>query len=358
MRLLRQAVFEERVEKLAEKLRASSVDAVLLCSPANVYYFTGYRGGSLYVLSDGTVILFSTLPVSTPIAERIEIIEKLGRRDPVIMALEYIGDRRMSLGYDSMSVEAYQAIIKSAPSISMVGFKDTVYELRQVKSEYELNLLRKAGEYVSATMEVVRQVISYGTTVADIRRAVADNVYRSGAELAYNPRISFGDDTFLNLDSPADREIKHGELIKIQIGVVYQSYVAALSRTYFYGDKPPERLLKFYNSLLKLKEEVRSSIAPWSSAISVYDKCRSHALTLGLDPSTLTYFGRGVGLEESEPPYIHAGSADIIRDGAVVSIGPDLLVPGRFGLSASDIYHVSADGLKPLTDARLELELG
>ncbi|MDW7978812.1 MAG: M24 family metallopeptidase [Candidatus Caldarchaeum sp.] len=358
MNPLRAEVFEQRVEKVAERLRSSSVEAVILCSPANVYYFTGYRGGVLYASADGTLILFSSLPVSTPLADRVEIVEKLGRRDPVMMALEYLGDRRMSLGYDTMTVEAYQAVIRSAPSVSMVSVKDLMYELRQVKSEEEVSLLRKACETVSTTMEVVRQVISYGTTVADIRRAVADSVYRAGAELAYNPRVSFGDDTFLNSDSPAEREVRRDELIKLQIGVVVEHYVAGLSRTYFYGEKPPEKLVKFYSSLLKLKDEVKSNLAPWSSAISIYDKCRSFALTLGFEPSTLTYFGKGVGLEEAEPPFIHAGSADIVREGAVVNVGPDLLIPGRFGLSVSDVYHVSAAGPQPLTEASLELALG
>ncbi len=355
--MLRQAVFEERIERLAERLRSSSTDAVLLCSPANIYYFTGYRGGVMFASADGAVNLFSTLPVSTPIAGRVEVVERLGRRDAVVMALEYIGNRRMALGYDTITVETHQAIIKAAPSISLVPFKDIIYELRQIKSQDELVFLRKACNSASTAVDVIREVISSGITVADIRRAVADNVYRSGAELAYNPRISFGDDTFLNINSHAERSLRNGELVKIGLGVVVEGYVAPISRTYFYGGKPSEKLVKAYSLLLKLKEMVRESVAPWSSAVSIYDRCRAFALESGLDPSTLTHFGKGVGLEDEEPPLIHAGSADIIRENTVMSIGPDLLLPGRYGLSVSDVYHISSTGAELLTDASLELEL-
>ncbi|MEM2237792.1 MAG: Xaa-Pro peptidase family protein [Candidatus Caldarchaeum sp.] len=355
---MRQAAFEERIDKLAERLRSSSVDAMMLCSPSNVYYFTGYRGGVMVASADGSVILFSTLPVSTSLAGRIEVVERLGRRDAVIMALEYVGNRRISLGYDTLSVETYQTIVKTTPSISLTPLKDLVYELRQVKSPEELEVLRKASLYASSAVEVAREIISYGTTVADIRRAIADNVYRQGAELAFNPRISFGEDTFLNKDSPSDRSVKQGELVKISVGVVVDGYVAPLSRTYFYGGKPSEKLAKSYMSLLRLKEMVKTSASPWTSAVSIYDRCRAFAIESGLDPATLTSFGRGVGLEDEEPPLINANSADIIREGTVMSIGPDLLLPGRYGISVTDIYRVSADGVEPLTDASIELEIG
>ncbi|MEM4189208.1 MAG: Xaa-Pro peptidase family protein [Candidatus Caldarchaeum sp.] len=354
---MRQAVFDERIDRLAERLRASSVDATLLCSPSNVFYFTGYRGGVMVASADGSVSLFSTMPVSTPVAGRIEVVEKLGRRDAVTMALEYLGNRRISLGYDTLSVETYLNIVKTAPLTSLTPVKDMVYELRQVKSQDELEVLRKACFYASTAVEVAREIISYGTTVADIRRAIADNVYRLGAELAFNPRVSFGEDTFLNMDSPSERSVKQGELVKMAVGVVVEGYVATLSRTYFYGGKPSEKLVKSYTSLLRLKEMVMTLASPWTSAVSIYDKCRAFAIESGLDPATLTSFGRGIGLEDEEPPLINANSADIIREGTVVSIGPDLLLPGRYGISVTDVYRVSADGVELLTDASLELEL-
>ncbi len=353
-----QAAFEDRIERLIERLRSLSTDAVLLCSPANVYYFTGYRGGIMFASADGTVNLFSTMPVSTPVAGRVGVVEKLGRREAITMALEYIGNRRMAIGYDTMTVETYQAIIKTAPSISLVPLKDTIYELRQIKSQDELAFLRRACRSASTAIDVVREVISSGTTVADIRRAIADNIYRSGAELAYNPRISFGDDTSLNINSRAERSLRNGELVKITLAAVVEGYVAPISRTYFYGGKPPEKLVKAYSLLLRLKEIVRESVAPWSSATLIYDRCRAFAIESGLEPSALTYLGKGIGLEDEEPPLIHAGSSDIIRENTVMSIGPDILLPGLYGLSASDVYHISSEGVELLTDASLELELG
>jgi Xaa-Pro aminopeptidase len=111
---------------------------------------------------------------------RLEVVEKLGRRDAFALALDYLGNRRMTLGYDTLSFENYQQLIKTAPSTSLVSAKELLYELRQVKSPEELELLRKGAEIASTALDVAREVITLGTTSSDIRRAIADNVYRSG----------------------------------------------------------------------------------------------------------------------------------------------------------------------------------
>ncbi|MCS6785035.1 MAG: M24 family metallopeptidase [Candidatus Caldarchaeum sp.] len=349
--------FEERLEKLVSRLRASSIEAVVLSSPANVYYFTGVRHGVLTVSGDGVASIFSNAPVNTPLAGRISIVEKLGRRDLFSTALEYIGDRRMTIGYDIMTVDAYQSIIKSYPSFSLTSVKDIVYEQRQTKTPREVELLKKASSIVCTAVDIVREMITDGTTPSDIRRAIADTVYRSGADLAFNPRVSIGDDTFLQSDSPPNHGIRRNQLIRITASAAVEGYVAYVSRTFYYGEKAPDKLVKNYQQLLKLKEYIKSLLGVWSSAVSIYDRGRAYALEIGLEPATLTTFGKGVGIEEEEPPFIQSGSPDLIREGTVLSIGPDLLLPGRYGLSFSDIYHVTAKNIQQLTDAKTDLEI-
>ncbi|MDW8084504.1 MAG: M24 family metallopeptidase [Candidatus Caldarchaeum sp.] len=355
---MNQQIYVDRIERLISRLRSSSVEAVLLSSPANLFYFTGFKHGVLVVSGDGVVSIFSNLPVNTPLAGRISIVEKLGRRDLISMALGYIGDRRMTVGYDHMTVDNYQSIIKSYPSLSLASVRDIIYEQRQSKTEKEVELMKKASSVVCTAVDVVREMITDGTTPSDIRRAIADTVYRSGADLSSNPHVSIGEDTFLRVDSPPNRGIRQNELINITASASVDGYVSSVSRTFFLGERIPEKISKNYQQLLKLKEYIKSLIGVWSSAVSIYDRCRAYALEIGLEPTTLTLFGKGVGIEEEEPPFIQPGSADIIRDGSVISVGPDLILPGRYGLSVSDIYHVTAQGVIQLTDAETDLEIG
>jgi Xaa-Pro aminopeptidase len=109
-------------------------------------------------------------------------------------------------------------------------------------------------------------VITLGTTSSDIRRAIADNVYRSGAELVSNPHIAIGEDTFLHPSSHPNRSIKKGDPVMIRVGVRVEGYTAVLSRTLHYGDNPPDKFVKDYNSLMQLKETIRTAVSPWSSA--------------------------------------------------------------------------------------------
>ncbi|MEM0440010.1 MAG: M24 family metallopeptidase [Candidatus Caldarchaeum sp.] len=351
-------IYEDRLEKLVTRLRSSSIEVVMLSSPANVFYYTGYSNGVLVVSGDGDVNIFSNVPVSTPLEGRISILEKFGRRDLIPIALEYIGDKRMTLGYDTMPVETYQSIIKTYPSLSLTSVKDIVYEQRQTKSELEIELLKKASSIACLALDISREILTDGTTPSDIRRAIADTVYRAGADLARSPQISFGDDTFLKANSMMTRGIRQKELVKITVYVSYEGYVSHVSRTFYFGGKAPEKIVKHHQQLLKLNEYIKSLLGVWSSAVSIYDRGRAYALEMGFEPSTLTLFGKGIGIEEEEPPFIQAGSADIIRESTVMSIGPELLLPGRYGLSVSDIYHVTSRQITQLTDSDSSLEIG
>jgi Xaa-Pro aminopeptidase len=354
---LSERLFEERLESFVSRLRSSPVESVILSKKSNVMYFTGSENGVLLITADGTVSVFSNTPVNTPLAGRVHIVEKLGRREIYPIVFEYIGDRRMTVGYDTMPAETYQSIIKNYPSLSLTCIKDIVYEQRQSKSDYEIMLIRKASSIVSFAMEIVREVIAGGTTASDIRRALADNIYRLEADLPYSPRISIGEETFLNIDSPPNRGIREGEIVKISFAASVEGYISHISRTYFYK-KSQEKILKTYQQLIRLKEYITSLLSVWSSAVSIYDRARAFAMEIGLDPTSLTLFGRGVGLEAEEHPFIDAASTDIIREGSVISIGPDLLLPGRYGLSVSDIYLVTSRGVEKLTDADVEMEVG
>ncbi|MEM0349571.1 MAG: M24 family metallopeptidase [Candidatus Caldarchaeum sp.] len=349
--------YEDRLERFLSRLRSSPVEAVILSKQSNVQYFTGSQNGMLLITVDGTVSIFSNTPVNTPLASRIHIVERLGRREIYPTVFEYIGDRRMAVGYDSMPAETYQSIIKNYPSLSLTCVKDLVYEQRQSKSEREIELIRKASSIASFAMDIVREVIAGGTTASDIRRALADNIYRLEADLPYSPHISIGEDTFLNIDSPANRGIREGELVKITLSASVEGYISQISRTYFYK-KSQEKIKKTYQQLIRLKEHISSLLSVWSSAVSIYDRARAFAMEIGLDPTSLTLFGRGVGLEAEEHPFIDSASTDIIREGAVVCVGPDLLLPGRYGLSVSDIYLVTSRGVEKLTDADTEMEVG
>jgi Xaa-Pro dipeptidase len=67
--------------------------------------------------------------------------------------------------------------------------------------------------------------------------------------------------------------------------------------------------------------------------------------------------GHGVGVAQSEAPWIVPYNDQVLEEGMVITIEPGIYPGGTGGVRIEDLFLVSSDGLEPLThhDKRLEL---
>jgi|GEM_PF-1353626 len=350
--------YEARLERLLGSIRDKSLSGVFLTSPANIYYFTGLRHpGLLFISAEGSATLYTRKSYGAMGSKTVQIVEmKHIRGDLTSSIFEELKDRRLAIGYDTFTADTYQRIVKNAPNILLSHFGESIWEIRQPKSSEEIGLISKAAEITATSIDTVREYISPGATVGDLKRFLAEEIFRSGAEgLAFNPSVIVGRDMMYSPDSPVDREFREGDTIFIKAGALVGGYHASIARTFYLGAEPPELLGKAYGVAHNLLEIFEKSQVSWSPTATLYEKIMAAARGLEVGGLDVEFFGHGLGLEERELPEISHSSADILRENSVVTVGVEVLKPGLTGFHISDMYVI--EGKYPRRLSKLTSEM-
>ena len=129
-----------------------------------------------------------------------------------------------------------------------------------------------------------------------------------------------------------------------------------MTRTICVGD-PGGRAREMVDAVLAAQRAGVRAVRPGVSGRDVDGASRATLEKAGLGAAFLHGTGHGVGLEIHEAPAIGPDSADILEEGAVVTVEPGVYVGGLGGVRIEDTVVVTADGARPLTKSTKDLTL-
>ncbi|NLY19148.1 MAG: type I methionyl aminopeptidase [Clostridiaceae bacterium] len=183
-----------------------------------------------------------------------------------------------------------------------------------VKSERELDLMRKAGHIVMLAHERIKEIIAPGVTTNDLNRVAEEVILKNGAVPSFKGvpcpygGIDFPASICASVNNevihgiPNNARLKDGDIVSIDIGAMFQGYHGDAARTYEVGKVSDEarRLIEvtresFYKGLEMVRENMR--IIDISRAIQKY--VEKHSFSVVRD-----FVGHGIGTEMHEEPQI------------------------------------------------------
>jgi methionyl aminopeptidase len=234
-----------------------------------------------------------------------------------------------------------------------------------LKSRREIAGLREAGRIVAETYEVLRPHVVPGTSTAELDRIAEDFIRRKGAKPMYkgygarpadNGRpatppfpatICVAINEVICHGIPSPRQVlQDGDIIGIDIGVLYQGWVGDACQTFAVGtiDKESQRLLDVTWRCLELGiEQARPNrrLGDIGAAIQSYAEAQGFSVVREL-------VGHGVGhnlWEEPQVPHFgRAGTGVKLQPGLVFTIEPMLnvgkpgirMLPDRWTICTAD----------------------
>jgi Xaa-Pro aminopeptidase len=233
---------------------------------------------------------------------------------------------------------------RAAPRAEVVDASRICSDLRSVKDETEIELIRRACRAsVSGFRQALESAVP-GRAATEVAVEIATAIVANGGEdvgLLW-PMFSrhFG-----------NRRLQKHDVIPLDIGTQVSGYHSDTARTVFVGGISPE-LRETYEILLSAREKIVSEIRPGVTCEYLHRLgCEEVART----GSKLVWrIGHGVGLSANhEPPFLQWGNTDVIEARMVFVIDPGIHVDGYetdLPVAIEDVFLVTSDGAECLTD--------
>ncbi len=151
-------------------------------------------------------------------------------------------------------------------------------ELRAVKTELEVEVVKKAVDITHKTFERVMRFVKPGVMEYEVEAEIVHSFLsqRASGE-AYGSIIASGDRARTLHYVSNNAECKDGELLLMDFGALYGGYAADLSRTIPVNGKFTPRQKEVYNACLHLHNYAKSLLKPGISIVDYTEKVGDEA---------------------------------------------------------------------------------
>jgi Xaa-Pro aminopeptidase len=359
----------ERAERLATELSERELDVLLVATPVNVRYLTGFTGTNglalIYTEEAATHRFLTDFRYTTQSAAQVpdsfdrEIVagEML---EGVVEVLISSRDRGGRLGFDDASLTVKQHVRLSellGSEWELVPCAGAVERLRAVKDAGEIDRIRAASRLADEALRETLAAGVVGRSERDVALELELRMRRLGAEGASFPSIvAAGAHGALPHAEPRAREIPKDTLLTIDWGALHEGYCSDCTRTYATGEGISTRAREIYELVLAAQEQALAAVKAGPNGKEVDAVARDLIEAAGEGEHFGHGLGHGVGIEVHEGPRLsRLASEDPLLAGNVVTVEPGVYLPGRLGVRIEDLVVVRKDGQEVLT--RLSKEL-
>ncbi len=364
---------DQRIKKLKTEL--NELDAILVFSPLNIYYFTNTFVKGVLVCKKDETFLLVVRPLSRAIKEsnvRAERLKSLKELPQVLKSCKRIGIEKNY--FKGEGLNRFKTLMQD---FELVGIDELLWNIRFVKSEREINFVKMASRILGRCLRKALAQIKPGMNEVEAS-AILERELRlsghpgftrstNGFELTYGYFISGKEGLFPTHFSTGEggkglpgfpggatlKELKQGEPILIDFGGYYKGYYTDQTRMVSFGKVKEAK--EFFDASLKVMGFLEKTVLPGRTAEEVYEECVEFVRNLGYENyfmkhgEDLGFVGHGVGLEIDEPPYIAKKQSLILKENMVLAFEPKFHVPGLGVIGLEDTFVVKKQGLQRLT---------
>jgi Xaa-Pro aminopeptidase len=354
-----------RSAKVARELKKRGLDALLVDTPINLRYLTGFTGthGLALLAADGAD---GARPVEHRFLTDFRYATQSGDQVPDDFAREVVAGELLDaaarslpgpggrLGFDdaTLSVARHRKLLELLPEAwELVPCPGVVERLRAVKEAGEIARIRAACELGDEALRGVLETGVVGRTERDVAIELELRMRRLGAEAAsFPPIVAAGAHGALPHAEPRDEAIPADVLLTIDWGALNDGYCSDCTRTFATGEAIADEAREVYALVLRAQERGLAAVMAGPNGREVDALAREVIEEAGQGEHFGHGLGHGVGLEVHEGPRLSrtAGEQPLVA-GNVVTVEPGVYLPGRLGVRIEDLVAVAEGGSDVLT---------
>ncbi len=353
-----------RLDSVLNLMELSNVDMLIVTHPPNVTYLTGIPRSSGIVLileRDGSLAALvpaldywraihsakiGGLEVKPYATYRLPDVDLQLLEPPHAHLPRVVKERGLRVAIDNPYGRVGFELERVGARI--VDFSDAISDLRAVKRQEELELMRRALWITERAVERVLGELRPGLSEREVAAALEYHMWLGGSDgLAFETIVAFGANAAYPHATVSGRTLGEGEPVLIDAGAQVESYSSDITRTILPGGVSSEvrRAVEVVSEAVEAAiDRVREGV----TAEEVDAAAREVVRRAGLAKYFVHSLGHGVGIEVHEKPRLAQGSKDVLKEGMIVTIEPGVYVTGAYGVRIENMVLVKKSGAEVL----------
>jgi Xaa-Pro aminopeptidase len=383
---------ENRLARVRAGMEKQGIEGLLVIQKMNLYYLSGTtQDGLLFVPLEGKPLLMikrelERARVESPTKDVVPL--KSNREIPsLIQTHRGKAPHILGLELDVLPVGDYFKFQGFFPGTQFMDASLIFRETRKVKSLFEIDLLRKAGEIGTKVYQEAKEILKEGMTEIEFGGLLEAAAKRNGHEGLLRVRslnyeaytwhvlsgltggiVSQSDSPMGGLGlSPAFpvgaslKVMKAHEPILVDFGTCFHGYQADETRMFSIG-KMEQKFIDAYNACQEIHDAVLEETRPGANCETLFLKTLQLVEKLGYKDSFLgppglqtRFIGHGIGLELNELPFLAQGQSYPLEEGMTFAVEPKIVFPGEGSVGIENTVVVTRGGCEILTPVSQEI---
>ena len=355
--------YSRRTALAQKQMVRAKLDAIVLTTAANIYYFSGFR---TQFWESPTRPWFLVIPArDAPIA----VIPEIGA---AAFAKTWIADMRcwqsphpkdegvsllaetiqktgagkigMTLGAEStvrMPLADWHTLRNKLRKTEIADCAPLMWRLRMCKSAAEIAKIRTACKIAADGFAALPSFADASMTVREIARRLQMRMLENGADDVPYMSAAVGSGGYDDIiAAPPDIAAMPGQILMIDAGARRDGYFSDFNRNYVVG-RADSAMRRAHVALTNALHSGFAAVRPGARASDVWRAMRD-----SLPAPAAGRMGHGTGLQLTEPPSLSQNDSTVLRENMVLALEPSLITaPGKIMVCEENIV-VGENGAK------------
>jgi Xaa-Pro dipeptidase len=371
-----------RLRKVKESMREQNIDVLLVTDPANMNYLTGYDALSFYTPQGVVVSLEEEHPTwlgrgqDKTCADRTTWLDEEHKsaypdyylwepEEQHVMdyVADYLIDKNLDKKVIGVEMDAYYFTAywfeRLKKRLSDASFEDAtmvIRNIRRVKSDSEIEFMKRAAKIVEGGMSKAIDSIESGVRECDVAADIFHELISGTDEYGGNypslvPLMPSGEKSNAPHLTWTDDEYEEDQIVYLEMAGCYKRYHSPLSRTVYIGE-PPEKVAETAKIVIEGLNAALEAIKPGATCHDVQAAWQDVISKHGLKKESR--MGYSIGL--SYPPvwdenteYFRPKNYTVLKPNMAFHVMPGMWVDD-FGVAFTEAIRVTEDGSEALAD--------
>lgn len=343
-------LFVQRVSALQKKLADGPWDAWLIEDPLDLYYLTGmtFSVGELWIAKEEVLLLVDSRYLDSA-KQKSSFPCSLKSWDASTEFLKKWLIKKVAFDSAKTTVARSVDLQKKLDFVSWHAVLQITQTLREVKGEDEKFRIRQSAALLWEGYLYIKTVLREGITEKEVAKLFEIFCLQRGADgLAFEPIIAFGENSALPHYRAGEKALQKGDVVLIDIGIVFKRYCSDMTRVVFWGTPDP-MFIHWLDLTISAANAALALCKPGACIRSLDKAARAVFEREGVEPYFLHSLGHGVGLEVHEAPRIRFDAEEsVLKPGMVITIEPGLYLLGKGGVRYEDMVVITDSGYENL----------